>query len=233
MSQLAVKITLFCEPDIEKDIETALMNSGIRFTKEEIKEPVQGYCIFIPDAIWSLSVALHILESKKDVIKGNIALSDGKKYEFTDEGRKQLNELLIGAMSRKREPSATPEIFWWTPFIPEMREFMRKINSLVEWYPKASGEGKRLVTKIFVSLIASIVLGMGILTFFDKVSGDSFVFVIGMHNNRRTIVVSCGSLNACRGSASGNGYCHGKHFNKLSISNYSSNKNKNTNNSNY
>lgn len=179
MSQPAIKIALFCEPDIEKDIETALMNSGIKFTKEEIKEPVQGYSIFIPDAIWSLSVVLHILESKKDVIKGNIALSDGKEYEFTDEGRKQLNELLIGAMSRERKPSATPENIWWTPFIPEMREFLRKINSLIEWYPKASGEGKRLVTKIFVSLIVCIVIGMGILTYLDKVSGDSFVFVVG------------------------------------------------------
>jgi hypothetical protein len=101
MSQLAIKIILFCEPDIEKDIETALINSVIRFTKEEIKEPVQGYCIFIPDAIWSLSVVLHILESNKDVIKGKIALSDGKEYEFTDEGRKQLNELLIGGIGRR------------------------------------------------------------------------------------------------------------------------------------
>lgn len=179
MSQLAIKISLFCEIDIEKDIETALSNSGIRFTKEEIKEPVQGYCIYIPDVIASLSVALHILESKKDAIKGNIELFDGKKYELTDEGRKQLNELLIEAMSKERETTATPEVPWWTPFIPELREFMRKINSLVDWYPRASGEGKRFVTKTFVGLIACIVIGMGILTYFDKVSGDSFVFVIG------------------------------------------------------
>jgi len=37
MSQRAIKITLICEPKIEKDIENALVNSGIQFTKEEVK----------------------------------------------------------------------------------------------------------------------------------------------------------------------------------------------------
>jgi len=110
-------------------------------------------------------------------VRGNIELSDGTRYELTQEGRDQLNALLIEAMSRKREVIA--EVPWWTPFIPEIKEFMKQLISLMEWYPKAMGEGKRIVTRNFLILIGIIVLGMGILTYLGKVSGDSFVFVIG------------------------------------------------------
>lgn len=64
MSQRTIKITIICEPKVKKEIETALANSGVQFTKEEIKEP-ENYLFYIPDAIWCLSIALHILEAKK------------------------------------------------------------------------------------------------------------------------------------------------------------------------
>ena len=179
MSQRAIKITLICEPKIEEDIENALANSGIQFTKEEVKKPIEAHIIYIPAEIWALSVALHILEAKKDVVKGNIESADGKKYELTQEGRVQLNELLVEAMSRKREETVTTQIAWWTPFIPEIRELIRTFTKLVEWYPKATGEGKRIVSRNFLLVIVGIVVGMWLLTYFDKVSGDSFVFVIG------------------------------------------------------
>lgn len=177
MSQRAIKITLICEPEIEEDIENALANSGIQFTREEVKKPIEAHTIYIPETIWALSVALHILEAKKDVVKGNIELLDGKKYELTQEGREQLKERLVEAMGRKREVIA--EVPWWAPFIPEIREFIRTFTKLVEWYPKATGEGKRIVSRNFLIVIVGIVVGMGILTYTGKVSGDSFVFVIG------------------------------------------------------
>ena len=177
MSQNPIKITLICELEIEKDIENALFNSGIQFTKEEVEKP-KAYHIYIPDALWSLSVALHILEAKKDDVKGNVELPDGRKFELDDEGRTKLEAVLTEVMSRKRE-MVVPEIPWWTPFIPEIREFIRTITKLVEWYPKATGEGKRIVSRNFLFVIVGIVVGMGILTYLDKVSGDSFVFVIG------------------------------------------------------
>jgi len=178
MSQRAIKITLICEPEIEKDIENALANSGVQFTKEEIKKPREAYILYIPELIGTLSIALHILEAKKDVVEGNIELMDGKKYELTQEGRNQLNELLIEAMSRKRE-EVQVQLPWWTPFIPEIREFLRTIIKFIEWYPKASGEGKLIVTRNFLLVIGGIVISMWLLTYFGKVSGDSFVFVIG------------------------------------------------------
>jgi hypothetical protein len=177
MSQGTIKITLICDTNVEKDIENALSNSGVQFTKEEVKKPLEAHIFYIPNVIWAISVALHILEAKKDVVTGNIELSDGTKYELTQEGRDQLNALLIEAMSRKREVIA--EVPWWTPFIPEIKEFMKQLISLMEWYPKAMGEGKRIVTRNFLILIGIIVFGMGILTYLGKVSGDSFVFVIG------------------------------------------------------
>ena len=178
MSQNPIKITLICEPNVEKEIENALFNSGIQFTREEVKTPTEAYHIYIPDAIWSLSVALHILESKKDDVTGNVEFPDDRKFELDDEGRAKLEEVLTKAMSRKRE-MIVPEIPWWTPFIPEIKGFLKQIISLMEWYPKAYGEGKRIVTRNFLLLISSIVIGLWFLTYFDKISGDSFVFVIG------------------------------------------------------
>lgn len=179
MSQVPIKITLICEPVVERDIENALMNSGLQFTKEEIKEPVEGYVIYIPSIIGAFSVALHILDSKKDVIKGSIELSDGKRFELTEDGRAQLREILIEALNKKRETTTDIETIWWTPFIPEIKDLFRAFTSLVEWYPRASGEGKNIITRNFLLLIGVIVLGMGILTFYGKVSGDSFALVIG------------------------------------------------------
>lgn len=83
MSQTAIKITLICEPEVERDVETALENSQIPIRKEKLKTPANAYSIYIPDAIWTLSIALNILEAKKDVITGNVELSDGSKYELT------------------------------------------------------------------------------------------------------------------------------------------------------
>jgi DNA-binding PadR family transcriptional regulator len=174
-----IKLTLSCESEIEKDIENALMNSGLQFTKEEIKEPVEGYIIYLPSVIGAFSVALHILESKKDVIKGSIELPNGKRYELTEDGRAQLREVLIEALNKKREPATGIETIWWTPFIPEIKEFIKTLTSLVEWYPRASGEGKHIITRNFLLLIGVIVLGMGILTYLGKLSGDSFALVIG------------------------------------------------------
>jgi len=178
MSQRAIKITLICEPAIEAEIENALVNSGIQFTKEEVKKPTGAHIIYIPEAIWALSIALHILEAKKDVVKGNVELSDGKKYELTEEGKEQLNGFLIEVMSKKRE-EAPVQLAWWAPFIPEIKELLKTIIKLIEWYPKASGEGKRIVTRNFLIVIGAIVIGMGFLTYTGKISGDSFVFVIG------------------------------------------------------
>ena len=178
MPQGDVKFTLICQASIEEDIENALTNSGIRFTKDKVKEPTEAYIIHLPNVTSLVFHMLHILESKKDAVKGNAELPDGSKYELTKEGIAQLSELLMESMCKKAEPISSP-IEWWTPFIPEIKEFLKKIAELMDWYPKAMGKGKRDVTLVFVGLIGAIVIGMWLLTYFDKVSGDSFVFVIG------------------------------------------------------
>ena len=179
MPQEDVKITLICDASVEEDIENALTNSGINFNKEKVKKPTEAYIIHLPNVLSFIFHILHILELKRDVVKGSIELADGTKYELTQEGISQLNELLIGAMCKKREETVSPQVDWWTPFIPEIREGLRAFIEIMKWYPKATGEGKKTVVTYFVVLMGLIVLGMGILTAFDKVSGDSFVFVIG------------------------------------------------------
>ena len=181
MSQRAIKITLVCEPKIREEIETALTNSHIEFTTEEIQEPERASCIYISDLYWVLSVALHILKAKKDVVEGNIELLDGRKFDLSQEGIDQLEEILVNAMGRRREVDI-PAQLWWTPFIPdikehfipELRETIKKFNELIEWYPRASGEGKRIVTRNFLLLMGGILVVMFVLTWFDKISGDAF-----------------------------------------------------------
>ena len=68
--ETAIKITFICEPEVEKDIETALERSQIPFRTEKLKTPTNAYCIYVPDAIGALSVVLDLLEAKKDVVSG-------------------------------------------------------------------------------------------------------------------------------------------------------------------
>ena len=185
MYRQGIKLFIICEPRIEKDIEAALTNSGIQFRTGRVEEPVEGYSIYIPDAIPCLSVALHILEARKDEIEGSIDFPDGTRYELTDEGRNELREVLTNAMTSRRE--IIPEAQWWTPFIPEIkehiipeiREFMKTLTSILAWYPKASGESQRVLTRNFLLLIVGIVAAVWILTYLDKISGDAFIFVVG------------------------------------------------------
>lgn len=66
--ETAIKITFICEPEVEKDIETALKNLQIPFRKEKLKTPTNAYCIYVPDASGALSVVLDLLKAKKDVV---------------------------------------------------------------------------------------------------------------------------------------------------------------------
>jgi hypothetical protein len=178
MPQEDTKITLICDAPVEEAIENAITNSGIQFTKEKVTEPIEAFVFHMPYIPSLVFHVLHIIEAKKDVVKGNIELPDKTKYELTQEGIIQLNGFLIEDMSKKKENVPSP-IAWWVPFIPEIREGLRAFIDILKWYPKATGEGKKTVVTYFVVLMGMVVLGMGVLTYFDKVSGDSFVFVIG------------------------------------------------------
>jgi hypothetical protein len=179
MSQPTTKITLICQPNVIAEIENALTNSGILFTKEELKEPTSAYAFYVPEGIMFLSVILNILENRKDQLKGKIELSRGRTIEINEQGIIELRTLLIEAMSKKAEQQPTMQIAWWTPFVPEIKEALSAFIEILKWYPKATGEGKKTVVTYFVLLISFIVLGMGVLTFYGKVSGDAFVFVVG------------------------------------------------------
>lgn len=178
MSLEDVRITLICDATVKEDIENAITNSGILITQEKVKEPIEAYVFHMPYVPNLVFHVLHIIETKRDVVKGNIELPDGAKYDLTQDGIAQLNGFLIDGMYKKRE-NISPQPTWWTPFIPELREGLRAFVDLLKWYPKATGEGKKTVVTYFVVLMGLIVFGMGILTYFGKVSGDAFAFVIG------------------------------------------------------
>jgi hypothetical protein len=160
MSFEDVKITLICDATVVEDIENAIANSGIQVLKEKPKEPINGYVFHLQNVISLVFHVLHILEAKKDVIKGNIELPDGTKYELTQEGIALLNGVLVEAMSKKREPVSS-QITWWSPFVPEIKLFLIKLTELMDWYPKAVGKGKRDVALVFGILLGLIVLGNG------------------------------------------------------------------------
>jgi len=158
MSQTEIKLTLVCEPEVLTHVETALENMQVQTRKEKLKTPANAYLIYIPDTIWTLSVALNILEAKKDVIQGTVELSDGNKYELTQQGRAKFNEVLVEAMSRKREIPVAQAPWWFVPFIPEIKKILTEVIPTMKWYSKAVGEGKRFVTTVFMALLGGIVL---------------------------------------------------------------------------
>jgi hypothetical protein len=127
-----------------------------------------------------LSVILTILESKKDSLKGKVELSRGKTIEINEQGIAELRTLLNEAMSKpKEEQQPTPQIPWWSPFTPQIQSFLDKLIELMDWYPKAIGKGKRDITFFFGGFLILIVLTMAVLTLYDKISGETFAFVVG------------------------------------------------------
>jgi len=169
-----IKLEVVAEQEIRDFIKLTLVNASIPFnllTDEPLK-------LELPANVATVSILLNILRSKKKMIKGHLTLPDGRMFDLDEEGFEKLNLELIKVLSTPQQP-AQP-VNWWAYFIPEIKDFFKEINSLVRWYPRAIGGGKRVVTRNFVFLILVVVVGTGFLVWEERISGDAFVFLIGI-----------------------------------------------------
>jgi hypothetical protein len=159
-------------------VKTALFNAGLPVIVEQKKKPEDPLKFSVPANVVSLSVLLHVVETSPEAFNGQVRLQDGRTFALDEAGRTQLRDLLTTAMRQPRSSEQQAPV-WWMYFIPQIGKIIEEIAGLVHWYPRALGEGQRILTSNFVLLILAVVIGVGILTFFGRVSGDAFVFVIG------------------------------------------------------
>ncbi|MEM3648525.1 MAG: hypothetical protein QW506_05105 [Thermoproteota archaeon] len=68
---------------------------------------------------------------------------------------------------------------FWELHHQDISNLISAITKWIEWYPKEISRQNLRVTVAFVILLGMIVIIMGILTFYGKVTGEAFIFLIG------------------------------------------------------
>ena len=190
MSQATIKITLVCEPDVETDIENAMLNSGVQFSKVSSKEP-KTYVLYVPDHVMVASLILHVLESKKEDVKGNIEFANGQVIEINEEGIGELRTMVLDSMSKKREEQPKNQenkgnVEWISELlnavIPLADKYLtfkeNDAKAKKEYFERVSNHNRRMVYAL-VSFLAIIIALMSGLTYFKLVSGDALLFLVG------------------------------------------------------
>ncbi len=173
-SLLVVKLT--APSDARAFVKQGLLNAVIPV--EITSESEEQLHLRMPETIQNVSVLLHLIEAKLDSIQGEVTLSDGKGYKLIEKDLSALRKRLVEAMTRPQ--AAPPPNLWWLHFLPELRGLLKEMTGLIRWYPRAAGAGRQDVARNFTVLIFVIIIGVGILTYVGRISGDAFVFVIGI-----------------------------------------------------
>lgn len=178
-TQSMIKISVNTTKENEEFLAGALRNAGIILAIEQKKNEQDSFNFSIPASIASVSIFLHAIESNPTAFTGQVTLPDGGTFTLDESGRTQLKTRLSEAM-RQPQQSVQQAPVWWMYFIPQIGEIITEIAGLVKWYPRAVGESQKKVTIAFMLVIAGIISVVGGLTYVDKVSGDAFIFVIGI-----------------------------------------------------
>ncbi len=170
-------VTINASAESKEFLKTLLMNSGIQPLIEPAKTADEPLKMTIAETIANGLILLQVIEASPEAFSGEIMSQNGRRFSLDADGRAKLREAITNAM---KQPSQAQQPPAWTYFIPEIRAFLNEIIGLIRWYPKAIGKSQHQITKNFLILIGLSVLGVGVLTFVGRVSGDAFVFVIGI-----------------------------------------------------
>jgi hypothetical protein len=185
MSLPPIVLTLSCEQDIEILVETALLNSGVNYSKREIEKGT--YQFYLPSPYWVLSVTLNILQSYINKIKGDIKLPDGRGFNIDDTGIAELRQVLVNSMSR-RDENVAPQLFerestFTEIFLEKYQEQVGEIISAIPgWIESWSKSASRLKITMVIMLMALIGATLGIvtwLTLLNRISGEALIFLSG------------------------------------------------------
>jgi hypothetical protein len=162
--------------DERGQIKQFLSNSSIPL--EIISESPSETILQFQSTIFTISILLTVLEAKLEQIKGEVILPNGTKFPIDEKGLEEVRNTLVEVL--KQPQQGPPQNLWWLYFLPELKGLLKEITSLVKWYPRAVGEGKYIVARNFTIVIGLILLGVGFLTYIGRISGDAFVFVVGI-----------------------------------------------------
>lgn len=179
-TQAIISIIVTTSEENERFLTTALQNTGVLIgvdQKRKLGEPLK---LTISGNILSLSLLLHVIESNPAAFTGQVTLPDGQTVNLDDNGRTRLKNALSEAMKQPPQSVRPQDAPWWMYFRPQIGEIITEIAGLVKWYPRAVGESQKKVTIAFMAVIAGILAVVGGLTYIDKVSGDAFIFVVGI-----------------------------------------------------
>ena len=178
-------LNLECNPDTEREIVKALLNSGIKFNKESLSE--NNYKFYLPPYYSVISIVIQIIKSKVGALEGTFILPNGKTFDVTLEGIKEIEKDFVESIFKDREivpvtpeeivPTAktimdyTPE--QWSGFLNTVGEVWTKIKTT------GSAEKKYLAYPIY-GLIALIFLGFLYLSIQKIIDGQSVTFIFGI-----------------------------------------------------
>ncbi|SRR6266568_5924507 len=173
-----MQVVIEATADSKQFLKTLLTNSGIQILVEPEKPGDEHLRMSMPETIPNGLTLLQAIETSPEAFAGEVSLHDGRKFSLDTDGRAKLREVITNSM--KQAQGSVQQQPAWTYFIPEIRLFIKELLDLMHWYPRAVGEAEHEVARNFLILIGLAVLGVGILTYFGRVSGDAFVFVIGI-----------------------------------------------------
>ncbi len=173
-----MQVVIEATVDSRQFLKTLLTNSGIQILVEPEKTGDERLRMSMPETIPNGLVFLQAIETSPEAYAGEVTLHDGRKFSLDADGRAKFREVITNSMKQPQGAAQQPQA--WTYFIPEIRAFLKELLSLMHWYPRAVGEAEHEVARNFLLLIGLAVLGVGLLTYFGRVSGDAFVFVIGI-----------------------------------------------------
>lgn len=181
----AITLTFTCEPETQQRIETALLNSGVQFSKTQSE--TGEYRLFLPTPYWVLSVALHILQAYKEEIEGDIKLPDGRTFYINPKGIEELQQTLINSMSTRdeviapqfsrREPTFSERFI--ERYQDEVGEIVSSLPKWIENWTKAASRLKMTLVIMLIGLIGGTLVVVTWLTIINRISGEALIFLSG------------------------------------------------------
>ena len=181
MSFSEIIATYKCEPEVEEILETALLNSGVKFGKRLVEEG--EYKLYIPNVPWAISISLTLFDEYKDKINGILEIPDGTTVEITQQGIQQLQSRLVESISQTgRVLTPVQQYSDVSPWVIYKDEIGEIIKSIPDWLNTSSKYASELKNRVVLALLILIGMTMGViswLTIRGDISGEALIFLSG------------------------------------------------------
>lgn len=185
--------TLLLEVNADKEtsnlIEYSLQNAGIQYAVES-QVPLK---IRTLSTLATVALLLTVLEEKGSAITGKTTLPDGISFEFTQDGLKAMRQRLFAKLTSTpvMNASAVPpqggisilDLLREAMRNPEATgKLVREIARALRGEPEVVMEETKQVSRFtigIISLMALVIVGVSVLGYFGRLSGDTVGIVYG------------------------------------------------------